>query len=57
MNPRIKELENKGVYNLTPEELDELETLVRVEMAKFPEKLKASVDKACDAIKSILNRN
>jgi predicted GTPase len=53
---RLKELEDKGVYNLTSEELDELQELVRVEMVKFPDKLKASVDKACEAIQDLLNR-
>ena len=53
---RIKELEDKGVYNLSKEELDELEILVKEQIALFPAKLEKSVDKACDAIRSILNR-
>lgn len=54
MNNRIKELENKGVYNLTPSELDELEFLVKEEIKQFPARFETSVDKACEAIKNIL---
>lgn len=53
---RLRELEAKGVYNLSPEELNELEVLVKIEIAKFPEKFKVTVDNACEAIRNILSR-
>lgn len=51
---RIKELEEKGVYNLSKEELNELDTLVKEQIALFPDKFKKSVDLACEAVKNIL---
>ena len=52
---RIKELEAKGVYNLSKEELDELDILVKEQISLFSEKFEETVDKACEAIKNILH--
>ena len=52
---RIKELEEKGVYNLSKEELDELDTLVKEQISLFSKNFEVAVEKACEGVRGIMN--